>query len=134
MKYLHNYDTVSHFEETYEGTGYTEPWVSYTQENDHVDYNKNTNWARISYADGAHFGSGYYVNLDDVGETFNNTLASTYYVYDEGTDTETEYRGVRLYWERYGAFLHINDIPCGGYRFINYDGSNWIMDYGSRQC
>lgn len=40
MKYLHKYEEVSAFTEDYNGSGYTEPWVSYTNENDHVDYNK----------------------------------------------------------------------------------------------
>ena len=37
--YLHLFDTNSAFTETYEGTGYTEPWVSYTESSDRVDYN-----------------------------------------------------------------------------------------------
>lgn len=40
MKYVHYYETVSAFTEDYEGEAYLEPWVSYTNENDHVDYNK----------------------------------------------------------------------------------------------
>ena len=41
MKYVHYYETTSAFTEDYEGEAYLEPWVSYTHENDHVDYNKH---------------------------------------------------------------------------------------------
>lgn len=39
MRYIHNFGTVSAFTEEYTGSGYTEPWVSYTKENQKVDYN-----------------------------------------------------------------------------------------------
>lgn len=32
MKYLHNFETTSEFEEQYNGEGYLEPWVSLTLE------------------------------------------------------------------------------------------------------
>ena len=41
MKYLHKSQTVSAFTEDYNGSGYTEPWVSYTGENEAVNYNKD---------------------------------------------------------------------------------------------
>ena len=41
MQFLHKYQTVTAFTQDYNGTGYTEPWVSLTVENDKVDYNKN---------------------------------------------------------------------------------------------
>ena len=40
MKFLHKYSTESDFEEDYNGTAYTEPWVSLTEDVDRVDYNK----------------------------------------------------------------------------------------------
>ena len=40
MRNIHLFETVSAFTESYEGEGYLEPWVSYTRENTHVDYNK----------------------------------------------------------------------------------------------
>ena len=39
-KYLHLFETTSAFTEAYNGEEYIEPWVSYTRENGHVDYNK----------------------------------------------------------------------------------------------
>lgn len=39
-KYLHLFDSVTAFTESYNGNDYLEPWVSYTEENEHVDYNK----------------------------------------------------------------------------------------------
>ena len=45
MKYLHKYQTLSAFTEDYNGSGYTEPWISYTVENTEVNYNKH--WLRI---------------------------------------------------------------------------------------
>jgi hypothetical protein len=41
MKYLHKYETVTAFTQDYNGTGYTEPWVSYTVENEGINYNKD---------------------------------------------------------------------------------------------
>lgn len=41
MQYLHKYETVTAFTQDYNGTGYTEPWVSLTVENDAVSYNKS---------------------------------------------------------------------------------------------
>lgn len=40
MKFLHKYSTESAFEADYNGTAYTEPWVSLTEDVDRVDYNK----------------------------------------------------------------------------------------------
>ena len=34
MQFLHKYQTVTAFTQDYNGTGYTEPWVSLTVEND----------------------------------------------------------------------------------------------------
>ena len=41
MKYLHNFETDAQFRAEYDGTGYTEPWVSLTQANGDVNYNKS---------------------------------------------------------------------------------------------
>ena len=40
-KHLHRYQTNAEFEAIYNGSGYTEPWVSYIDENERVDYNKS---------------------------------------------------------------------------------------------
>ena len=40
MKYLHYYQTDSEFQPVYDGSGYTEPWVSLVEETDRVNYNK----------------------------------------------------------------------------------------------
>ena len=39
-RYLHLYETASNFEADYNGTAYTEPWVSLTEQNGDVNYNK----------------------------------------------------------------------------------------------
>lgn len=39
-QHLHLFETVSAFTEQYNGEGYKEPWVSYTEENRKVDYNR----------------------------------------------------------------------------------------------
>lgn len=41
MKYIHLFDTASEFNEAYNGSSYEEPWVSYTEENEKVKYNKS---------------------------------------------------------------------------------------------
>ena len=40
MKYLHLFETETAFNSTYNGEGYEEPWVSYTEEAERVNYNK----------------------------------------------------------------------------------------------
>ena len=40
MKYLHYFDDDASFKGQYNGNGYKEPWVSLTEENDEVNYNK----------------------------------------------------------------------------------------------
>ena len=40
MKYIHKFNTDTQFNEVYNGAGYTEPWVSYTEDVTRVDYNK----------------------------------------------------------------------------------------------
>ena len=40
-KYLHLYEAQSEFESAYTNN-YVEPWVSYTEENEEVNYNKPT--------------------------------------------------------------------------------------------
>lgn len=44
MEYAHYYETNSEFNEVYDGTGYTEPWVSFTEESYRVDYNKKRDY------------------------------------------------------------------------------------------
>ena len=38
-KYIHRFNTTQEFENAYNGDKYIEPWVSYTRENEQVDYN-----------------------------------------------------------------------------------------------
>ena len=40
-KYLHYFETVNEFNSAYTGEAYKEPWASYTEENDKVNYNKS---------------------------------------------------------------------------------------------
>ena len=131
MKYLHNYDTDAHFSEDYNGSAYTEPWVSLTQENGEVNYNKDENWISISYADSEHAGSGRFVRIEEVGEAFDNTSSSTFRLYDEGTDTETEYRGHDLYWDM-ECFLYIDDMPCNFYHVEDNDGWRLVIGLDPR--
>ncbi len=42
MEYLHFFNTNSEFETQYNGVNYIEPWVSYTEDKNRVDYNKMT--------------------------------------------------------------------------------------------
>ena len=40
-KYIHLFETENDFNAAYNGTAYTEPWVSYTKQDENVDYNKD---------------------------------------------------------------------------------------------
>lgn len=40
MKYTHLFETVAEFTSAYNGSDYCEPWVSYIEENERVNYNK----------------------------------------------------------------------------------------------
>ena len=48
-KYLHYYETDSAFEADYNGVAYVEPWLSFAEESDRVDYNKAANITEITY-------------------------------------------------------------------------------------
>jgi uncharacterized protein (TIGR02145 family) len=41
-QYIHLFDTASEFNEAYNGSSYEEPWVSYTEEDQEVHYNKES--------------------------------------------------------------------------------------------
>lgn len=40
-QHLRLFQTISEFESAYNGTGYTEPWVSYIIQNSGITYNKD---------------------------------------------------------------------------------------------
>ena len=40
MVYLHLYETEQEFQNAYNGEGYDEPWISYTEQSERCDYNK----------------------------------------------------------------------------------------------
>lgn len=48
MGYLHYFKTQSQFNAAYNGTGYTEPWVSCVYEQKKSDYNKSKLWDGVS--------------------------------------------------------------------------------------
>lgn len=124
MKWLHNYDTDAHFSEDYNGSAYTEPWVSYTQENGEVNYNKDENWIRIEYGEGS---SGY-VDIDDWGASFDNSPQSKFRVWFENTGEETTYQGVHLYWRDPYYGLSINLMPPCWYFEVRDNGAGgWMM-------
>jgi hypothetical protein len=127
MKYLHKYDTDAHFSEDYNGSAYTEPWVSLTQENGEVNYNKDENWISIEYGEGS---SGY-VNIDDWGNSFDNSPQSKFRVYCENTGEETTYRGVHLYWRDPYYGLYINQMPPCRYFEVQDNGDGgWTIGSG----
>lgn len=41
-KFLHKFETSAEFNSEYIGSGYTEPWVSLTQDNYAINYNKSS--------------------------------------------------------------------------------------------
>lgn len=48
MKYVHYYETTSAFTADYEGDAYLEPWVSYTADEERVDYNAHReDWSTV---------------------------------------------------------------------------------------
>ena len=120
MKFLHHYQTDETFNADYYGTAYTEPWVSLTVENSHVDYNKGNNWVKVSMGDG--FGP----HITDIGRTFDNSENSTYYVLDEDTQTENIYVGGPGYFAYYDYHFTTTRPACCAY-FTN-EGGNWRLN------
>ena len=43
MEYIHLYETEQQFNAEYDGSEYKEPWLSYTESEDEVNYNKKSN-------------------------------------------------------------------------------------------
>ena len=76
MKFIHNFDTVSAFTESYNGEGYEEPWVSYVKETEAVNYNKGKKWLRIST-----YGDGTYTSEEE--EVLNNIFNYWYIEHPE---------------------------------------------------
>lgn len=127
MKYLHSYDTDAHFSEDYNGSAYTEPWVSYTQENGDVNYNKDENWISIEYGEGS---SGY-VRIDGWGDSFDNSQQSKFRVWFENTEEETVYQGAKLYWGDPYCDLYVNEMPCEFHHVVDDGDGGWMMGSGS---
>ena len=54
-KYVHLFETQADFTAAYNGSEYQEPWVSYTIQNEEVDYNKeNMSQTEIITEPGGH--------------------------------------------------------------------------------
>lgn len=124
MEFLHKYETVEDWNDAYNGDEYIEPWVSYTVEGGGVKYNKFENWARAIYAPDTCAGSGYRVMLDEVGDTFDNSENSVYYLYDECNEIERTYRGVKIFWDHH-CNLMINELYPLEYYDFDYSGGEW---------
>lgn len=102
MKYLHKYETIQEFNDAYNGDAYEEPWVSYTVEDGKVEYNKLSNWIRVTYAPNTCAGSGYGINREpEYDADFDNSENSTYILYDECNEVERTVKGVEPYWNHY---------------------------------
>lgn len=123
MKFIHNYDDLTAFNEDYNGSGYTEPWVSLTHENNKVNYNK-ANWARID------------LNIweqdpernaiVEYGDTFDNSENSVYYVKYAGSSVEVEYEGgpgYILYGS--GEFSNVSTSGCDS--AVSYENDEWVL-------
>jgi hypothetical protein len=78
-RYLHLYETTSDFEADYNGTAYTEPWVSLTEQSGGVNYNKKPGMPEITYD--MQFGDGGEVECDDLGALTCEGLENTAVTY-----------------------------------------------------
>jgi hypothetical protein len=98
--YLRLFDTVSAFTEAYEGPSYGEPWVSLTQENRDVNYNKPpvppVDWIYIDIAGGGMFWQDTLEAQGKWGPGFTYTSASTIYVNNTTVDPEGTYHECRF--------------------------------------
>ena len=123
MKFIHRFDTVDDFERDYNGTGYTEPWVSYTEEQGRVNYNK-ANWARIDLNVWEQNPPGN--AIVEYGDSFDNSENSVYYVKYAGSSVEVEYEGgpgYILYGS--GEFSNVTTGPCDSAVF--YGDGEWVL-------
>lgn len=107
MKYLHKFNTVSEFDTVYSGENYIEPWVSYTVENQVVNYNKivdptngyeyvdlglpsGTLWATKNIGANTASDKGTLFAWGEIS-TKSNFALNNYEYYDTNTSTYTKY-------------------------------------------
>lgn len=104
-KYIHKFDTVAEFETAYNGTGYTEPWVSLTVANGAVNYNKPNPFNGHDYVD---FGlpSGTIWAAKNVGAT-DLTDTGPCFAWGE-TDTKSRYTWETYKWGTMGNLSKYN--------------------------
>ena len=101
-KYIHLFQSASTFETAYNGEDYNEPWLSYTKDVEHVDYNKLKNWIRVVYSPDTCAASGYGIETTpDYDSAFDNSENSTYILYNECADVETVVKGELPYWDKF---------------------------------
>ena len=102
MRFLHRYETVSAFTEDYNGEAYVEPWVSYTHENEQVDYNKPDPANGHCYVD-LGLPSGTLWGCTNIGAE-NPEDVGNEYLWAETVPYPEAYEHYK-YWERYTCWL-----------------------------
>lgn len=100
------------------------------EETTSVMYNKKSNWIRIASAGGS---SGYFIDIQDYDEAFDNSENSTYYLVDGWTGQETVSKGVKPYWDGYRD-LRLGEIPCYTYYYLDRQGDDWVIESGYMPC
>lgn len=118
-KYIHKFDTVSDRDAVYHGDDYLEPWLSYTVENDKVDYNI-FNWKYINMpltfeiVDAGNYSPCKFATADSEGGSILYRNMNLWYKINDGEWTQygSEYEdwdNPNSYWYQ-GFEVHTGDI------------------------
>ena len=131
-RYLHLYETASNFEADYNGTAYTEPWVSLTEQNGDVNYNKRTEekYIRIERLNGDEDYRTVDTNLtcEDLEQTGNTYKAYLTEQSGEDEPIESEWDVVFDYVDEYrgNVWTLMNDGEPHGTCFVICDDGEVI--------
>ena len=133
-QFLHLFETVSAFTEQYNGEAYEEPWVSYTEENNNVNYNKGSFSIRVAtfnendevvYTDS--FNKSFFVgpiSYNDFDASDYIAWAQTIYYNNKGYSLSIQGLEESMYDSTHNSLF--NDV--NGIMYMYPDGSTTMTD------
>ena len=106
MKFLHKYQTAAEFNADYNGSAYIKPWVSVTEENKHVNYNKVIFTFHIDISHSSFSGPEDY--QAEEGMTWGEWVNSKYNTADWFINNKNEvyHSTIGNVWEEKTVYLH----------------------------
>ena len=115
--FLHKFETQNEFVSAYTGQEYIEPWVSYTEENEEVNYNKPTVSEQLR---------AYLKSLPNADHIVGVMPEFPSFYNGEGGDPTYQ-----QYYEDYGGYMGlflVNQCPGWDWTPLNGLTNSWLMD------